>query len=38
MTDDVSNIARRRKAAIAAGSVEYMLKREELVRVAVMLF
>lgn len=38
LKDDVSNIARRRKAAQAGGSAEYKLKRDELVRVAVMLF
>jgi AcrR family transcriptional regulator len=35
---DTSNISRRRKAALADGSVEYKLKRDELVRVAAMLF
>jgi AcrR family transcriptional regulator len=35
---DDSNIARRRKAAIAEGGVEYTAKRHELVRVAVRLF
>ncbi|WP_297837715.1 TetR/AcrR family transcriptional regulator [Pseudomonas sp.] len=35
---DTSNISRRRKAALADGSVEYKAKRDELVRVAAMLF
>lgn len=35
---DTSNISRRRRAALADGSAEYKLKRDELVRVAAMLF
>lgn len=38
MADDISNISRRRRAALADGSAEYKLKRDELVRVAAMLF